>query len=42
MNNVAGIEIENCTDADVYENISTNNTGGVLVFDLPDFAKEKR
>ena len=34
--NVAGIEIENCTGADVYENISTNNTGGILVFDLPD------
>ena len=34
--NVAGIEIENSTDADVYDNISTNNTGGVLVFDLPD------
>ena len=34
--NVAGIEIENSTDADVYENISENNTGGVLVFDMPD------
>ncbi len=34
--NVAGIEIENSTDADVYDNISTNNTGGVLIFDLPD------
>lgn len=34
--NVAGIEIENSTFADVYENISTNNTGGILVFDLPD------
>jgi parallel beta-helix repeat protein len=34
--NVAGIEIENCTDADVYENYTTNNAGGLLVFDLPD------
>jgi parallel beta-helix repeat protein len=34
--NVAGIEIENCTDADVYENTATNNAGGLLVFDLPD------
>jgi parallel beta-helix repeat protein len=34
--NVAGIEIENSTDADVYDNLSTNNTGGVLIFDLPD------
>lgn len=34
--NVAGIEIENSTDADVYDNLSENNTGGVLVFDLPD------
>src|SRR5581483_10115819 len=33
--NVAGIEIENCTDADVYENMATNNAGGLLVFDLP-------
>jgi len=34
--NVAGIEIENCVDADVYENLSENNTGGMLVFDLPE------
>lgn len=34
--NVAGIEIENSTFADVYENIATNNTGGILVFDLPN------
>lgn len=34
--NVAGIEIENSTDADVYDNLSQNNTGGVLIFDLPD------
>lgn len=34
--NVAGIEIENCTDADVFDNLCENNTGGILVFDLPD------
>lgn len=34
--NVAGIEIENSTRADVYGNDVTNNTGGILVFDLPD------
>jgi parallel beta-helix repeat protein len=34
--NVAGIEIENCIDADVYENQSHDNTGGLLVFDNPD------
>ncbi len=34
--NVAGIEIENSSDADVYENVATNNTGGLLIFDLPD------
>ena len=34
--NVAGIEIENCHGADVYGNVATNNTGGILVFDLPD------
>jgi parallel beta-helix repeat protein len=33
--NVAGIEIENSTGADVYENIATGNTGGILVFNLP-------
>ncbi len=33
--NVAGIEIENCVGADVYENVATNNTGGILVFSLP-------
>ncbi len=33
--NVAGIEIENCIDADVYENTATNNAGGLLVFDMP-------
>jgi len=34
--NVAGIEIENSTYADVHDNIATNNTGGILVFDLPN------
>ena len=34
--NVAGIEIENSTFADVYSNIAINNTGGILVFDLPN------
>lgn len=33
--NVAGIEIENSFDADVYDNYTTNNSGGILVFDLP-------
>ena len=34
--NVAGIEIENSTHADVYRNVATRNTGGILVFDLPN------
>ena len=34
--NVAGIEIENSYYADVYNNHAENNTGGILVFDLPD------
>jgi parallel beta-helix repeat protein len=34
--NVAGIEIENCIGADVYENVATGNTGGILVFNMPD------
>ncbi|MBS2025867.1 MAG: right-handed parallel beta-helix repeat-containing protein [Deltaproteobacteria bacterium] len=32
---VAGIEIENSFNADVYNNTSTLNAGGILVFDLP-------
>jgi parallel beta-helix repeat protein len=34
--NVAGIEIENCTRADVYDNLATDNSGGILVFTMPD------
>jgi parallel beta-helix repeat protein len=34
--NVAGIEIENTFDADVYDNVATGNTGGVLVFNMPN------
>jgi parallel beta-helix repeat protein len=34
--NVAGIEIENSSNADVYDNYSHHNTGGVLVFSLPE------
>lgn len=37
--NVAGIEIENSTNADVYGNTVTKNAGGLLVFDLPDLPK---
>jgi len=33
--NVAGIEIENCINSDVYKNKAENNSGGILVFDLP-------
>lgn len=36
--NVAGIEIENSSHADVFGNTTTKNTGGVLVFNLPDLA----
>lgn len=34
--NVAGIEIENTMHADVYGNVARNNTGGILVFNMPD------
>ncbi|MFZ9503279.1 MAG: parallel beta-helix domain-containing protein [Cyclobacteriaceae bacterium] len=34
-NNVAGIESENSRWVDIYENESFENTGGLLVFDLP-------
>ena len=33
--NVAGIEIENTIGADVYNNVATENTGGILVFNMP-------
>lgn len=38
--NVAGIEIENSTMADVYNCEAYENTGGILVFDLPDLPKK--
>ncbi len=34
--NVAGIEIENCINSDVYKNKAIGNTGGILIFDMPD------
>ena len=38
--NVAGIEIENTVHADVYGNTAVNNTGGILVFNMPDLPEE--
>jgi len=38
--NVAGIEIENSYNADVHYNVATGNTGGILVFDLPDLPQQ--
>jgi parallel beta-helix repeat protein len=38
--NVAGIEIENSYFADVFDNIAINNTGGILVFDLPGLPQQ--
>ena len=38
--NVAGIEIENSYYADVFDNHAENNTGGILVFDLPDIPQQ--
>lgn len=37
--NVAGIEIENSINADVYDNVATHNTGGILVFDMPNLTQ---
>jgi parallel beta-helix repeat protein len=37
--NVAGIEIENTIGADVYDNVATGNTGGILVFNMPNLAQ---
>ena len=41
FHNVAGIEIENSFYADVYNNYTHDNTGGILVFDLPDLLIKK-
>ena len=41
FHNVAGIEIENSINAEVYENHSYENTGGILVFDLPGLVQTK-
>lgn len=37
--NVAGIEIENCDNAEVYGNVARDNSGGILVFNLPGLPK---
>ncbi len=39
--NVAGIEIENSLNADVFNNKAYENTGGLLVFDLPGLVQKK-
>lgn len=38
--NVAGIEIENTVDADVHGNTATDNTGGILVFNMPALSQQ--
>jgi len=38
--NVAGIEIENCTKSDVHDNEATDNAGGILIFTMPDLPKK--
>lgn len=38
--NVAGIEIENCWNADVFDNLATRNAGGILVFDMPSLPQK--
>ena len=35
-NNVAGLEIENTINGEVYNNLAEHNTGGMLIFDMPD------
>jgi parallel beta-helix repeat protein len=39
VQNVAGIEIENTINADVYDNVTTDNTGGILVFNMPNLSQ---
>lgn len=38
--NVAGIEVENTRNADVYGNVATGNTGGILVFNMPGLSQQ--
>ena len=38
--NVAGIEIENTINADVHDNVATQNTGGILVFNMPALTQQ--
>ncbi len=33
--NVAGFEVENSVNCEVYDNLAEDNTGGILVFELP-------
>jgi parallel beta-helix repeat protein len=37
--NVAGIQIENTTNADVYGNTTRDNAAGIMVFDLPNLTR---
>lgn len=37
--NVAGIESENSENVEIYDNVAYNNTGGILVFDLPGLTR---
>ncbi len=39
--NVAGIEIENSVRAEVFDNETWQNAGGLLVFDLPDLVEKR-
>ena len=39
--NVTGIEVENSVGADFYDNLSTDNTAGILVFKLPNLPKKE-
>ncbi len=38
--NVAGIEVENTRNADIYNNVATGNTGGILVFNMPGLSQQ--
>ena len=40
LRNVAGLEIENSYNADVYQNLLQHNTAGILVFDLPNLPQQ--
>ncbi len=39
--NVAGLEVENSSRIDVYDNVATDNSAGILIFNLPELERKE-